>query len=174
MAASSQEPLIIRSSARALLGQFCLPVFFLLLVAGLAFYIRSTVPDFSDWLLLIVVVVALGFATRALLILLRIKNTEYAIYPNQVQETSYTFKFMGAKNTTVKLNEIKQMNCFSNGLLDVWFFNCGRIQMVTSGDQVDFILENIHRPMEVKDQLEQRIFGQIASNEDNLRAAPGA
>lgn len=44
--------------------------------------------------------------------------------------------------------------------------------MVTSGDQVDFIMENVFDPMKLKDQLELRLFGEIAENAPGLRASP--
>lgn len=124
---------------------------------------------------LIITAIGTGLTlAKAFFVWLRIRHTEYAVHPNQVQETSYLLKFLGARNNTVKLKEIKQLRCYSNGWLDVWFFNCGKIQMVTSGDQVDFIMENVHDPMKLKDQLELRLFGEIADNAPGLRASPGS
>ncbi len=168
-----RDPLIIESSARSLLGKFAFPVLLLLGVVLLALYLRSHASrEFANLLLAGCALIAAGLILKALLNWLRIRNTEYAVYPRQVQESSYLFKFLGARNNTVKLNEIKQIKCYSNCWLDVWFFNCGKIQIVTSGDNVDFIMENVHDPMEVKDQLEQRIFGEVAQNEAGLRASP--
>ena len=44
--------------------------------------------------------------------------------------------------------------------------------MVTSGDQVDFIMENVYDPMKLKDELELRLFGEVAENTPGLRASP--
>ncbi len=173
--ASTSAPLVIRSSARSLLGRFAIPVLTVLLFAVLALYLGSVGSStFAQLLLVGDGVFAAGIALRALVSWLRIRHTEYAVYSKQLQESSYLLKFLGAKNNTVKLNEVKQIKCYSNGWLDVWFFNCGKIQMVTSGDQIDFIMENIHDPMALKDQLEKRIFGEVAANEEGLRASPAA
>ena len=134
-------------------------------------YLKQYHSDFGRFVLMAAMIVGAVLMVRVFTGFLRIKNTEYAVYPNQVQESSYTFKFMGATNNTVKLDEIKQLRVFSNGLLDVWFFNCGKIQMVTSGDQVDFIIRDVYQPMALKDQLEHRIFGEVAANEEGLRAS---
>lgn len=168
-------PLIIQSSPRSLLGRLALPVTGLLLFVIFCLYLRSEASkEFANLLLTGAGLVTFVVFFRGFLSWLRIRHTEYAVYSKQLQESSYLLKFLGAKNNTVKLNEIKQIKCYSNGWLDVWFFNCGKIQMVTSGDQVDFIMENIHDPMSIKDQLEKRIFGEVAANEEGLRAGPGA
>lgn len=174
-ATSPSEPFIVRSSPKALLGRFALPVATVVLFAIGALYLRQIgSAAFANVLLAADGLFAIGIGIRAALVGLRIRNTEYAIYDTQLQESSYLLKFLGAKNNTVKLSEVNQIKCYSNGWLDVWFFNCGKIQMVTSGDQVDFIMENVHDPMKVKDQLEKRIFGEVASNEEGLRAGPSA
>ena len=169
-------PLIIRSSPRALLGRFAIPTTLLLVtfLVGLYLLMREHTASGGRFVLVIAAVAALVVAIRVLLAWLRIRHTEYAVHPSQVQESSYLLKFLGATNNTVKLNEIKQVRCYSNGWLDVWFFNCGKIQMVTSGDQVDFIMENVFDPMKLKDQLELRLFGEIAENTPGLRASPGS
>ena len=170
----ASAPLIIRSSPRALLGRFAVPVVLLLLGIGVGIYLRvdDTTRGVGNFFLFISAVCGLVLAVRILLAWLRIRHTQYAVHGRQVQESSYLLKFLGAQNNTVKLNEIKQVRCYSNGWLDVWFFDCGKIKMVASGDRVDFVLENIHSPMEVKDQLELRIFGEVAANDPNLRASP--
>lgn len=168
-------PLIIRSSPRALLGRFAPALALIGVVAILGFYFKWRYESgVGAFLLSIAGLALLAVGFRAALAWLRIRHTQYAVHPNQVQESSYLLKFLGARNNTVKLNEIKQLRCYSNGWLDVWFFNCGKIQMVTSGDQVDFIMQNVHDPMALKDQLEFRIFGEVAENSPGLRASPGS
>ena len=147
----------------------------LILLVGLALYLRTAASvGFANLLLAGGGLIGAMTMLKAVFGWIRIRNTEYAIYRQQLQESSYLFKFLGAKNNTVKLNEVKQIRCYSNGWLDVWFFNCGKIQIVTSGDNVDFIMENVYDPMEVKDRLEEQIFGEVAANETGLRASPGA
>ncbi|MFT4641817.1 MAG: hypothetical protein ACI8T1_005161 [Verrucomicrobiales bacterium] len=163
---ATTEPFIIQSSARSLWGRFTLPAVMLMLLVGLALYLRKVASiDFATLLLAGAGLIGLMTLIKAALAWIRIRNTEYAIYPQQIQESSYLFKFLGAKNNNVKLNEVKQIRCFSNGWLDVWFFNCGKIQIVTSGDNVDFITEDVYDPMKVKDRLELQIFGEVAANE---------
>ena len=169
-------PLVIRSSPRALLGRFVIPAALLIISSLVGFYLlmQEHTSSGGKFVLVIAALATLVVAFRAFIAWLRIRHTQYAVHPNQVQESSYLLKVLGARNNTVKLNEIKQVRCYSNGWLDVWFFNCGKIQMVTSGDQVDFIMENVYDPMMLKDQLELRLFGEIAKNAPGLRASPGS
>ncbi len=141
-------------------------------LVGIYLSIQEHTSSGGKFVLVIVLLAALVISGRALIAWLRIHHTEYAVHPNQVQESSYLIKVLGARNNTVKLNEIKQLRCYSNSWLDVWIFNCGKIQMVTSGDQVDFIMENVYDPMKLKDELELRLFGEVAENTPGLRASP--
>ena len=169
-------PLIIRSSPRALLGRFAVPSISLLVtfLIGIYLLLQEHTANGGKFLLVSAFLATMVATTRLLMAWLRIRHTDYAVYPNQVQESSYLLKMLGARNNTVRLNEIKQLHCYSNGWLDVWFSNCGKIQMVTSGDQVDFIMENVFDPMKLKDQRELRLFGEVAENAPGLRASPGS
>ena len=153
-------PIIVRSSPKSLLSKYVpYTIAWLALLFGL-----SISPD--EWEIPKGVVVAILLCVLIFLMLkvffqyLRINNTTYSIYPNQLQERSYLFKFLGIKNSTINLREMRQIQAFSNTFLDVLFFNCGGITLTVSGDLADFQITNIHNHGRVKVILEEVCFGE--------------
>jgi hypothetical protein len=94
----------------------------------------------------------------------RISNTEYRIYSNKIEASSYLFRFMGAHNNVVSLAHLRQIQACTNSLLDLWFFHCGSVTLTVSGDVPDFRLENIYQPGTVRQQIEAVAFGEATDN----------
>ena len=156
-------PITIRSSPRALLAKYSTRVaFWLLALIGLLFISVTAIK-------------VAGGATLALLLAfwlfkaffeyLRIKNTTYTVYSDKIQEESYLFRFLGAKNSTINLKQIRQIEGFSNTRLDVLLFGCGGVTLTVSGDLADFTMENLFAPMRSKALIEQVCFGSSGTNE---------
>ena len=90
---------------------------------------------------------------------LRISNTKYSIYPNKIEASSYTFRFMGVHNNVVNLKQLRQIHASVNSYLDLWFFFCGHVSITVSGDVTDFVLENVYKPGQIRRQIEEIVFG---------------
>ena len=153
-------PIIVRSSPKALLSKY---VPYTIVWIGLLFGLSISPEEWEipkGFVVAILLCVLLFLMLKAFFQYLRINNTTYSIYPNQLQERSYLFKFLGIKNSTINLREMRQIQAFSNTFLDVLFFNCGGITLTVSGDLADFQLTNIHNPGRVKVILEEVCFGE--------------
>jgi len=74
---------------------------------------------------------------------------------------------MGAENNTVNLTQLRQIQCYRNSMLDVWFFACGWISITVSGDASDFKLSDIYQPEKVRRQIEEIVFGKNTSGDSN-------
>lgn len=149
------QPIVIRSSSRALYGKYILKILLLVILSVLsAFCGEGTVA-----VVMILMCFYLYLAARILWHYLRIKNTKYFIYSSKVEMQSYVFKFLGVSNNVANLSQVRQIQVFSNTYFDIWFFSCGKILLTVSGDIADFEFENIHHPGLVKQQIEKMCFG---------------
>ena len=153
-------PVIVKSSPRALLSKF---VPYTIVWLGLLFTLVLTPKEWEipkGPVFGILLCILFFLMLKAFFQYLRIKNTTYSIYPNQLQEHSYLFKFLGVQNSTINLAETRQIQAFSNTFLDVLFFNCGGVTLTVSGDLADFQIKNIHNPGAVKVLIEEICFGE--------------
>lgn len=146
------EPLVIfKSSPRSLLARYIIiaPVVILVFLASffLPILLLISVP-----LLLIV----FGKLTWDYLLAI---NTSYYLYKTHLKSESYAIRLFGVRSNTVNLSYLKQIQSFSNSLLDVWFFKCGKVVITVAGDYSDFVLENIEHPEIVRNSIEQIMFG---------------
>lgn len=161
-------PIIIKSSAKALLGKnFTEILIFMLLSISVAIYSTlNSSPTIIYFQIYVSCIWMLIFFIRNLFPYIRIKNTEYRIYKNKIQESSYLFKFLGVTNNTVNLSQLRQIKSYSNSYWDIWFFKCGLIKLTVSGDVADFELTNIKDPSQVRDTVGAIVFGK--TNEKNI------
>lgn len=102
----------------------------------------------------------------------RIKNTEYRIFPNKIEMTSYLFRFLGVHNNVVNLAQLRQIQATSNSYLDLWFFKCGSVTLTVSGDVADFEVTNVYLPDQVRRQIEEIAFGET-DVEPSTALSPG-
>ncbi len=154
------NPMIISSSPRALIGRSMNVLITLVALLILAFFSAAThgfgqSPYLTNVFLLILLVVGLGFLISLVPKYLKIKNTKYHLEEGQITEESYLFRFMGIYRRTAKLGHLKTIECFSNTLWDVWFFNCGYVCFSAATDDVDFVIRNILHPMQIQIVVEQ-------------------
>jgi hypothetical protein len=151
-------PITVRSSPKALIGKYFWKAIFLSIVAILlAIFVRKAVFFMFGWGAWTVALLFIG--TRALLDYLRIKNTRYIISPGKIEGYSYIFQWLGVANNAVNLRQLRQVKGYSNGMLDIWFFHCGKIVLTVSGDVSDFRMENIYNPGVFRDIIEEIAFG---------------
>jgi len=146
------EPLVVfKSSPRSLLARYIIiaPVVILIFLASffLPILLLISVP-----LLLIV----FGKLTWDYLLAI---NTTYYLYKTHLKSESYAIRLFGVRSNTVNLSYLKQIQSFSNSLLDVWFFKCGKVIITVAGDYSDFVLENIEHPEIVRNTIERIMFG---------------
>jgi len=171
-----QFPIIIRSSTRALYAKYIWRAigwtFGLTLVITATWLLNALAelrPDnATTWLWFLFLVLLSSSLGRIWLDYRRIKHTEYRIFPNKIEATSYLFRFLGAYNNVVNLAQLRQIQAHRNSLLDLWFFGCGKITLTVSGDVADFVLTNIHRPEVTRHQIEEVVFGR-----DNVQCDTG-
>lgn len=167
-AATRRLPLTIKPSPRALCARFIESAVQLAVVVGtaglvtVALHRAGTFDQYAAlmgivWLILIAVFVRACF--RLWIAHRRIKNTEYRVYANKIEMTSFAFRFLGARNNTANLAQLRQIQAHRNGLLDLWFFGCGRITLTVSGDVSDFTLTDIFEPEQAKRTIEEIAFG---------------
>ena len=161
----TKYPVIIHSSPRALIGRFIVDgvAWFVVLIALIVFSVKVSQTGYASaivpaWITFVVLLSAITLI-RLLLAYLRIKNTVYRVYPNKIEVSSYTFRFMGAYNNVANLAQLRQIQAASNGLLDMWFFGCGSVTLTVSGDDWDFVLSDIHDPVAIKQRIEGIAFG---------------
>lgn len=160
-------PIIIRSSTRALYAKYVWRAiewtFGLILVIAATWYLDTLgEPRVGEIIALAwgIFFVLLSFSlVRLWLEYRRIEHTEYRIFPNKIEVSSYLFQFMGAYNNVVNLAQLRQIQANRNSLLDLWFFGCGKVTLTVSGDISDFELSNIHMPEIVRRQIEEIAFG---------------
>jgi len=103
-------------------------------------------------------VVCIGLV-RLWLDYLRIKHTEYRIYPNKIETTSYVFPFLGVYNNVANLSELRTIQASTNSIFDVRFFKCGYVTLIVSGDRTKFVVHNVYQPGRVRRQIEEIVFG---------------
>lgn len=156
-------PIIIRSSTRALYAKYIWNAFGLsiLLILGIVFaFAEDDGKKIFGWIMLAILALMLPIALiRLWLSYRRIKNTEYRIFPNKIEVSSYLFRFLGAYNNVVNLSQLRQIQGSANTMLDLWFFKCGSVTLTVSGDVADFELTNIYQPSVVRKQIEEVAFG---------------
>ena len=150
-------PLIVKSSLSALWGKH-LPRAIIWIIV---FFISFIVPQSGMRVIWILLGVAFVYYLGAFCFDYRkIVNTTYKIYTNKVEESSYAFKFLGVQNNVVNLDQIRQIQGYSNTYFDIWFFKCGGVTLTVSGDIEDFEFKNLRDPVAVKNTLEQICFGE--------------
>ena len=161
--AKPKFPIIIRSSTRSLYAKYIWNAIGLsiLLILGIVFACsEGEGKKIFGWMMLAVLVLMLPIALiRLWFSYRRIKNTEYRIFPNKIEVSSYLFRFLGAYNNVVNLSQLRQIQGSVNTMLDLWFFKCGKVTLTVSGDVADFEVTNVYRPSVVRKQIEEIAFG---------------
>ncbi len=160
-------PIIIHASTRALYSKYLLRAialaFGLILVIGTSRILKNIdeqgMGEIMPWIWRVFVLICCLSLARLWLDYRRIKHTEYRIFSNKIEASSYTFRFLGAFNNVISLTKLNQIQAFRNSLLDLWFFGCGGITLTVSGDIPDFVLLDIHIPEIVRQQIEEIAFG---------------
>ena len=162
---SSKFPIIINASPRALYAIYVHTGIVLACGLLIASWLTSIFGSETSerggivFLWTVYFLFTVGALLRLWLKYLRIINTKYLVYPNKIEASSYTFRFMGVHNNVVNLKQLRQIQASVNTYLDLWFFFCGHVSITVSGDITDFVLENVYRPGQIRRQIEEIVFG---------------
>ena len=170
-------PIIIRSSTRALYAKYMWRAigwtFGLILVIAATCLLNVLkepgVGKVIAWLWGIFLVLFSFSLIRLWFDYRRIKHTEYRIFRNKIETTSYLFRFLGVYNNVVNLAQLRQIQASVNSYFDLWFFKCGKVTLTVSGDVSDFKVKNVYRPGQVRRQIEEIAFGK-----DNVQQGVGS
>jgi hypothetical protein len=149
---STDEPLaVFKSSPRSLFARYIIvaPVMIILFLVSLflPILLLITIP------LLLIVFGKLIWDYQVAI------NTKYYLYKTHLKSESYAFRIFGVHSNTVNMSYLKQIQSFSNSLLDMWFFKCGKVIITVAGDYTDFAIENIEHPEIVRSTIERIMFG---------------
>jgi len=157
-----EYPVIINSSPRAVFANITGLV--VRWIALMIFTIISTVllpwPWLGKVLCLGIIIFAPIDLIRILIKIKRLKQTEFRIYRNKIEASSYLFRFMGTSNNIISLNQIRQIRSNTNSLLDLWFFDCGSVTITVAGDLTDMKLTNLYQPGNTRVIIESIAFGE--------------